>query len=177
MTILISLCLLLSFLNAEDIYFKNGAVLKNVHITDKGEDYWVVKKADGQFLKLYRWNIERVESTPFRPDINTELSGIIPPEPQEITTTRPNLKLLPITFIGLFLALDTYQDASDINATIKDIRDLNPEADVSRLEGQRGRKYVYGTIFLATAIVNTFIAFKNVEVKATPQQIQLSIKL
>jgi len=187
------------FSHADDVYRKNGSVIKNCTVRDttgtsviilfyKKSTYLFSEETSSTIQSIpLRW-VDRIVVAPYDSTKSSEVVGpsladssaynSTFPVIQGSTYTHPNIKLLPISFVCAALTWDYFKQADDISRTIdannKFAKSLGLKIDNTDLESQRTRKKIFAFTFLAAGIVNTFFTFESVEVKAGPNSFSLS---
>lgn len=169
-SILFIITILLSispFIHADDIYFKNGNILRNVKITDSTDTYYTVqtsakittltkssiikidiKPITDPFVSLMitRDGVERLESWEFQPmALKTEKKEF------------PNIMLLPAAISFGVLAADYFDASSTVPDTNK-----------------KSKYTAYGILFSISAITVLLYSLKNVSVASDGKSISLS---
>lgn len=81
-----------SGLQAEDVYYKNGCILRNVKILESSETYLTVQKHDGNVRTLYQFVVEKIDATPFDPSQKTTLTDC--KKERDLTFTSPTERIL-----------------------------------------------------------------------------------
>ncbi len=187
-------CIVVSLAHGDDVYFRNGQILRNCRVIETTESKIKVSTSINE-RTFPRITIEKIVSKPYDPDKPTivqnqdgsfqslDTTRAVTPDElqsyisvpkvtgQELTTTHPNIYLLPMSVVALGLAWDYFQDVSQLNQSIDSYKKSN--SDTSEMESARNRKTVLGITFLAAGVINTVFALKTVEVKATSSSLGL----
>lgn len=180
---------------ADDIYFKNGYLLKNVLVKDTAGAYANVMLANDTRKFLLNTIDHIVKSTfdPTKESVYVETNAlkymlennprerIVSQPPPTSRTVFPNLKYLPLSLLFAGLSWDFFEDVSSLNSEIdlfkkmdKAFPDDGYDDVISDLETHRTRKTVLGVVFAAAGIVDIIISFKSIEVDLTSDRMTLS---
>jgi len=76
-----------------------------------------------------------------------------------------------------FLAWDYFAEVSDISDQINYLEEYGTEIDKSKLTKTQSRKFITGLALSASSVFSFIVSFEKVEVKATPNSINMSYKL
>ncbi len=187
-------CLFISLVYSDDVYIRNGQILKNCHVIDTTnakvkiivsgkERLFPLVSIDKVILSPYNQNnlsiVQNQDGSFQNIDTVKVLSRedvqpiVIAPKiyNQEVNVTYPNIYLLPLSFIALGLAWDYFEDVSQLNQSIDFYKKYN--GDTSDLESARTRKTILGITFIAAGVLNTVFALKTVEIKASSNSLSL----
>lgn len=163
---------------ADDVYLRNGQVIKNCSVIDTVDTQIIIQTTQRE-LALPVANIATIVKSPFDPYKQTEVKKIskfpdsaFSTKSNEDQYTYPNAKLLPVTLIAFVLFWDSFAEVSDLNGQIDDRKKLN--VDTSELESRRNRKALMGVVFVDAGLLNTAIALKRVKVVAGSNSLGLS---
>ena len=177
---LISLWCYLSY--GDEVYLRNGQILRNCHVADTTESKVRIETSTGirtfplvvidkivkssydpqkpTFVQNEDGSLQTLDSTKVVSHEDSQALTIVSPLPIETaSTTYPNLYLLPVSFVSFGLAWDYLQTASEIQDS--------PDNSI------KNRKTVLGVVFLAAGVINTVFALKTVEVKASSNSLGL----
>ena len=93
---------------------------------------------------------------------------------KDIKYERPYLPLLCLSAASFALAWDSFSSAIDIQKTISALKSISNKVDVSDLESSKTRKTIVAITCLIAGVVTTIFSFKEVEVRANLNSMNIS---
>lgn len=199
----VSLVATLSLL-ADDIYYHQGHVYRNVQIIDTTDTHIRFESVDGILHSVSIGAVGRIVFTPIdtlyesriimykeNPGLEANSKSVQTkrqPLKKFVTYEYPNLKLIPVAVIGAVLAFDNFKQASDIGKRIDLANEPvvittggqqytieNPDkANVELYKTEKGRRIIYGIVFTAASLVTVAFVFDGVEVRTDGQRLSLA---
>lgn len=175
----------------DEIYLKNGSIIKNVVVKDTLENklQFVTSSGDGFDHCCRSILLSRIDSVVRKPFDKYKPSGIEnennfpsqsetrlfqePVQPPR-SLSYPNIILLPVSILSFGLAWDYFEQVDDIGETIDNFKKV--QSNTSSLETTKSRKTILGIGFLIVGVLNTVISLQSVEVNASENSIKLSYK-
>jgi hypothetical protein len=190
---LFALFVCISSAMAEDIYLKNGTYYLNIKITFESDEYvsftglTVIDEETFRQLsqKYAKTDIDSILRTPYNPGAysvfvdNPSAPKILQykSEPLKWSTnkpkyTYPNTPFLLLCGLSIFIAWDSFADASDISSQIDefDKYDIN----MGHLESAKTRKVVIGAVATLTALISIIVSFESVKIETGNNQVTIS---
>jgi len=162
---------------SDDIYMKNGAILKNVTIKKTDSKTKIIYvTTDGKERSIMKRTVLRINKKEILPD--QEFTLIRPDRPidksndKNINIKYPNMKLLPVSMIAFTLAYMSFDAIEDVPKNT----DLNTIKHVSDIKEDNSKNKIYLGIYLAAGVINTFFVFQSVQVYADDKTAGLSIE-
>lgn len=189
MTFLLITGILAQVANADDIYLKNGAILKNCLVKDTTENKIKFNTSTGyRFINLLI--VVKIEYLPFDSTKDTEMiyptfrpseSNLEPLKIENISTTKykyPNIHFLSVTALGLVVTWDGFARVSNlqnsIDANNKFAKLLHIEIDNSSLQSEKTRATVMGIVGIGVTLFSTFYSLERVEIKSDGKSLSLA---
>ncbi|MBI2427496.1 MAG: hypothetical protein HYV29_01615 [Ignavibacteriales bacterium] len=173
---------------ADDIYYRQGHVYRNVQVVDTIETHIRFKTVEGVIRTVVIGAVDRIDFMPIDPAYESRIimykenPGLEPnakpflpkrqPLKNFVKSEYPKINFLFVSAIALGLSWDYFSQASDLQQSIDGFKQLSIPTD--KLESQKLRKTLLGVVFLATGVATTIIAFEKVEIKATTNTLSLS---
>ena len=170
----LTIILMVSIARAEDIYLRNGTVVRNARVVE----------ANAQHVRFYfrkeirtvsRDKVYRIEGNwdPQKTTFIEDRQGKQLPDIRPIRKERRNINYLPVALISLGLSWDFLAEANDIDKTIEGLPD---GIEKDRLDGSQGRKRILGFTFLGIGVGALFYSFLEVPVYPTANGVALTIR-
>lgn len=76
----------------------------------------------------------------------------------------PNLRMLPLTFLCIFISSDYFADANDLQDQIDRIENDELDLNTSKLENKKHRKQLIATSSLIIGAINAYISLGRIEI-------------
>lgn len=188
---------------ADDIHFKNGCILTNVTVIDSSGAYYQYKKSNGTLSKINKAIVAKVVKKSFSKNAVTQTTNCADTwkssatrsmrnatqTKRKTTQTKLNGLMFGLGLVSSALAWDYFdrvgalQDGIDaankiINNGMSDIIDQGSidraKNDKEKLESDKTRNTIIGSVIVAFAIYNYFNAFEKVDLKTDGEKVTLS---
>ena len=130
------------------VFIDDGTTIEGALIDERADVFFVA--TDGMLNKIPKERITQID--------NIRIIRV---------TERPNIKLLPLSFLAFAVGYDFFCEYNDL----KKIEPLP-----NSLRSQKNRKFIMGTICILTGVGNTFIAVKEVSIETRVDYIGLRVK-
>ncbi len=180
--ILILLLFFTHLLFADDIYLKNGHILKNVQVISE-DDQWIEIKTTTGIDKILKHSLLKIVKSPYDENKNTEIiesdKTIIEPQTKHYykliyKNTYPNKNLWPVSVLASILTWDFLADAGEMQEDIDEIKKNFPDSDTSRMESVKNRKQIFGILCGVLGLANAIYAATPVKVELKDNMVNLS---
>ncbi len=183
--IILVLCVCVSSLMADDIYFKNGCKILNVRVVKFGEQELVIQKSDEKWVKIELPLVDSLSWKAMNSDKSSILEncaefnritkswydisynpGILDTPLRTPSEKRPYIYLLPVSVIAFALAYDYYDQGRDLSDFIGQLEHDYVGNSETDLKAQMNQKYIISGILVVAGLVNTYFAIKPIEIVA-----------
>ncbi len=182
--ILILIIFAAGVLYSDDIYLKNGTIIKNVKIIKQGREWTVFQTPEGE-QKIRTFLISKIVKSDYHSQQQTEIRSLRKAETAKTEAAKyPNLKLLPLSLMGIGLFIDSIFEIDEINdqiSSLKQSRYSDPtwayrtDQHINELKRKRTRKIMVSAAILTATVLNTVISLERLAVKPATNGIQLSL--
>ena len=162
---------------ADNIYFKNGDIIKNCIVKVTKIDYKVELLTPTGLVSLTfpKSNVKKVDRQQFDAGVFSKQifageNKIQAVQSNSTAALKFNFSSLPLTILALGVGYDAYQEFQDYDDQITEGMPTEFSDKVRELKNQ---KQTVAIICFGSAVLNTILAFENVEVR--PEDAGMSI--
>ena len=189
------------FCSAEDLYLRDGRIVRNVKILEKKQldngDIMLVLKYGNTTSNVWLKDVANISYVPYSESLPSHIETAIASTPANASDSLrmylennmrsqqyvvqkqyPNLPWLAVAAVGFGLSWDYFSRAGDVQDVI-DFNNrlagaLNVDVDNSRLESTKSRYSFLGVVFLGVGIVTTIHGLQTVELTTDGKSLSLT---
>lgn len=176
MRITLFLLLITSLSHADDIYLKNGCILRNVTIVQTSGKIFVYKTSSGEMKQLDPEMLDHYERKALNAESSFENCKPVIPTQKTLIKKQVRMDMLLISASAIALSIDYFIETSDMSEDIDDFERLGfyDKTYLNRMKGVKNRKAVMGDVFAVVAVFGLLNMYEDIEVKPTTNGLSLS---